>query len=103
MPDFLAQIDELLAETVEAAAARERTTFGKMLEQTDGSVVLFGAGRLGQLCARALRRGGIPVRAFCDGNPLLRGERREGVEVLDPTEAARRFGDGALFVISIWT
>lgn len=103
MTDIVAQIDELLAEPIAAAAERERITFDALLRETDGGVVLFGAGRLGQLCARALRRGGIPLYAFCDGNRELHGATREGAAVLAPADAARRFGANALFVVTIWT
>jgi len=98
----LREIEDLLAEPVAAAAERERTTFAEQLRTSDGAVVLFGAGRLGQLCARALARAGVPLRAFCDGNSRLQGTTVAGVEVLAPAEAARRFG-GALFVVAIWT
>ena len=98
----LPEIEDLLAEPVAAAAERERTTFAEQLRAGDGTVVLFGAGRLGQLCARALARAGVPLRAFCDGNPRLHGTTVAGVEVLAPADAARRFG-GALFVVAIWT
>jgi len=98
----LREIEDLLAEPVAAAAERERTTFAEQLRTGDGAVVLFGAGRLGQLCVRALARAGVPLRAFCDGNSLLQGTTVAGVEVLAPADAARRFG-GALFVVAIWT
>ncbi|MFZ5494477.1 MAG: FkbM family methyltransferase [Verrucomicrobiota bacterium] len=97
------QIEGLLAESVAAAGARERTAFGAQLRGTDGGVVLFGAGRLGRLCARALRRAGVPLRAFCDRNARLHGTTVEGAVVLSPEEAAARHGDGALFVVAIWT
>jgi len=98
----LREIEDLLAEPVAAAAERERTTFAEQLRAGDGTVVLFGAGRLGQLCARALARAGVPLRAFCDGNSRLQGTTVAGVEVLAPAEAARRFPQ-ALFVVAIWT
>ena len=98
----LREIEDLLAEPVAAAAERERTTFAEQLRAGDGTVVLFGAGRLGQLCARALARAGVPLRAFCDGNSRLQGTTVAGLEVLAPADAARRFG-GALFVVAIWT
>jgi FkbM family methyltransferase len=97
------QIEALLAESFEAAAARERQSFPALLHPTDGSVVLFGAGRVGQLCARALRRGGLTLRAFCDSNPNLHGSQVAGVDVITPQEAAHRFGASALFVVTIWT
>ena len=98
-----AEIAQLLAETPSAALARETEAFTRNLEGTDGTVVLFGAGRLGRLCARALRRGAIPLRAICDRNPALGGTTVEGVPVLRPEEAAARFGAQALFVVAIWT
>jgi FkbM family methyltransferase len=58
---------------------------------------------LGRLCARALRRGGVQLRAFCDGNTALHGTSVEGVKVLALDEAAQRFGSSALFVVTIWT
>jgi FkbM family methyltransferase len=101
--EHLQEIERLLSEPLEAAAVRERETFGQLLRSTDGSVVLFGAGRLGKLCARGLRRAGVPLRAFCDRNPATHGTMQDGVDVLSPEEAARRFGDRALFVVAIWT
>ncbi len=97
------QIEELLAEPIAAAEARERKTFAGLLRGTDGSVVLFGAGRLGRLCARALRRAGVPLRAFCDGNRSLQGTTIDGVFVLHPAEAVQRGGGQSLFVVAIWT
>ena len=96
------RIDELLSEPVASAEEREKKTFAGQLANSDGTVVLFGAGRLGRLCARSLRRGGVPLRAFCDGNVARRGTSPEGAEVLAPEEAARRFGS-SLFVVAIWT
>jgi len=97
------RIHELLAEPIAAAAERERETLPALLRGTDGSVVLFGAGWLGRLCARALRRGGRTLRAFCDSNPVLHGTAVEGVEVMSPAQAARLYGDSALFVVAVWT
>ncbi len=100
---LLSSIQTLLAEPIAAAELRERCAFAAMQAGTDGRVVLFGAGRLGHLCARALHAAGVPLLAFCDGNPALHGTIQEGVEVLSPPDAARRFGDSALFVVAIWT
>lgn len=97
------KIHALLAEPIAAAAERERRTFPTLLRDGDGSVVLFGAGRLGRLCARALRRGGVTLRAICDRNSSLHGTVIEGAIVMGPEEAARQFGSSALFVVSIWT
>lgn len=103
MSAILSSIHALLAEPLAAAAEREQRTFPTLLRETDGSVVLFGAGRLGRLCARALRRGGVKLRAFCDSDRKLHGTAVEGVEVVGPEQAAERFGGSALFVAAIWT
>lgn len=99
----LEEINALLAEPVAEARERERRTFSTLLDGTGGSVVLFGAGRLGRLCARALRRGGLTLRAFCDNNPAFHGSVVEGAAVISPEEAAQKFGPTALFVVAIWT
>ena len=97
------RIEVLLSEPVEVAANRELETFPALLKETDGTIVLFGAGRMGRICARALGRGGIAIRAFCDGNPAHHGSRIEGAIVMAPDEAARRYGGSSMFVVSIWT
>ncbi|MEI8088761.1 MAG: FkbM family methyltransferase [Opitutaceae bacterium] len=99
---YAVQIERLLAEPLASAAQRERETFRHELSRTDGTVVVFGAGRLGRLCARALQRGGVPLRAFCDGNAQRQGVIQDGVAIIAPVEAARRFPQ-ALFVVAIWT
>ena len=99
---YAVQIERLLAEPLAPAAQRERETFRHELSRSDGTVVVFGAGRLGRLCGRALQRGGVPLRAFCDGNAQRQGVVQDGVEIISPAEAARRFPQ-ALFVVAIWT
>jgi hypothetical protein len=96
---YAVQIERLLAEPLASAAQRERETFRHELSRSDGTVVVFGAGRLGRLCARALQRGGVPLRAFCDGNAQRQGVVQDGVEIIAPAEAARRFPQ-ALFVVA---
>lgn len=96
-------INELLAEPLATAMRRERETWPALRRGTNGSVVLFGAGRLGRLCARALRGGGLTLRAFCDSNPKIHGTTIEGALVISPEVAVRRYGASALFVVAIWT
>jgi FkbM family methyltransferase len=96
------RIGKLLSESVESARERESKSFAAEFQGCDG-VVLFGAGRLGRLCARALRRAGIPLRGFCDTNSRLHGAEIDGARVLSPEEAAARHGEKDLFVVAIWT
>jgi FkbM family methyltransferase len=94
---------ELLREPVEAARERERSAFSVQLRETDGSIVIFGAGRLGQLCAAAAKSLGVDVVAFCDNEARYWGTRTRGVPVISPGEASAKFGHRCLFVIAIWT
>jgi FkbM family methyltransferase len=65
-------------------------------------VVLFGAGVLGQRISRALRMARIEPQAFADNNPGLHGKQVDGVAVMAPVEAARRFGSAGVFIIAVW-
>jgi FkbM family methyltransferase len=91
---------ELLAETEGAARLREAAVFDEQLEGAAGKVVLFGAGSLGRKVAAALRRHGIEPLAFADNNIALGGTLVDGVPAMAPAEAAGRFGEEALFVVS---
>src|SRR5439155_9310233 len=97
-----AELEELLAESVDQARERERTEFDRIAGSRAASVVLFGARKLGQLALAGLRHTGIEPCAFCDNNPALWGQSIEAVPVFSPADAARRFGDSAVFVIAVW-
>src|SRR5438477_6674877 len=97
-----AELEELLAESVDHARERERTDFDRIAGPRADSVVLFGARKLGQLALAGLRQAAIEPCAFCDNNPALWGQSIEGVRVFSPADAARRFGDSAVFVITVW-
>jgi FkbM family methyltransferase len=64
--------------------------------------VLFGAGGLGRRTLAGLRQLGIEPAAFTDNNPVLWGQELDGLTVLSPEDAARRFGKTAAFVVTIW-
>jgi len=96
------QLDLLLAENREAVVAREATAFDAAAEAGAESLVLFGAGGLGRRALRGLRRVGIEPVALADNNPALWHRKLEGIEVLPPEEAARRWGRQAAFVVTIW-
>jgi len=65
-------------------------------------VVLFGAGGLGRQTLACLRAASIEPLAFCDNNETLWQTTVDGLKVVAPQEAARLFGDVALFVVTIW-
>ncbi len=57
---------------------------------------------MGRRTLRGLRKLNIEPLAFCDNNPLLWGEKVEGVRVFSLPEAAAKYGRDAVFVITIW-
>lgn len=95
-------LEELFAEGEAGATARERSAFDLMAGPSKGLIVLFGAGRVGRKTLAGLRKVGIEPIAFVDNNARLWNTFVERVEVLSPKEAARRHGDQATFVITIW-
>lgn len=100
---ILREIEARLAEPLPHVYRREATAFDQQRACTDGTVVLYGAGRLGRLCLRMLADVGVRVVALCDRNEGVHGALIEGVLVLRPEEAAARFGADSLFLITIWT
>jgi len=91
-----AQLEQLLAETVEAAALRESSRYRDIAGDPNRPVVLLGAGNLGRRTLRGLRTLGREVVAFTDNAPERWGAMVDGVPVLSPDEATRRFGAEAV-------
>src|SRR5258707_411336 len=61
-------LEELLAEGVDGAIARERSTFDEFAGPFGRDIVLFGAGNLGRRTLRKLREEGIEPLAFLDND-----------------------------------
>jgi FkbM family methyltransferase len=96
------ELDSLLDEPLADARHREQTTFERALKPFSKRVVIYGAGNLGRRTLAGLRDTGIDVVAFADRNPALRDQSVRGVPVYAPEEAADKFGNNALFVITLW-
>ncbi len=94
-------LDDVLSESVAQVKRRERTQLDQLLAARQGECVLFGAGSVGHRALQGLRSAGIQPRAFSDNNPLLWGTQIDGLPVLAPELAARRFGADAHFFITI--
>jgi len=97
-----AQIKKIFKETYEEILQRERSSFDKLTSPFTNSFVLFGAGGLGQKTLTGLRKVGLEPLAFADNNAELWGKRLDGLTVLSPEEAARKYGQNASFIITIW-
>jgi FkbM family methyltransferase len=96
------ELDQLLSEDIAACRARERMAFEYASAGSDGSIVLFGAGRLGHKTLAALRSVRHAPVAIADNNPALWGTAIDGVPILAPADAGARFGKNATFVVTIW-
>jgi FkbM family methyltransferase len=97
-----AQLDALLGESVDAAIRREQTAFDQCAAPFEQKLVLFGAGAFGRHTLAGLRRIGLEPLAFTDNNARLWGQQVDGVPVFSPADAAKRFGAGAAFIVTIW-
>lgn len=91
---------ELLDESLDSAARRERSTFDQLTSNAAG-IVLFGAGGLGRIVLNALRANGIEPIAFVDNR--MQGTVFEGVPVYSPKVGAERWGRSAAFVVTVWS
>jgi FkbM family methyltransferase len=96
------KLDRLLDESVEAAQERERTAFDQAAEPYGRRLVLFGAGNMGRRVLARLRQAGIEPLAFADNSEGSWGKVIDGLTVLRPEEAARRHGENATFVVTIY-
>lgn len=95
-------LQELLKEPVPSVIEREESTLEELISNCNGRVVLFGAGSLGQRALSKLREIGIEPLCMCDNNKNRWGSSVDDCLLLSPAEAASRFGDSALFVVTIW-
>lgn len=92
------ELTEILAEDLEAARRRERSTFSDLV--AGRPIVLYGAGGAGRRTAAALRAAGSAPVAFADANQA--GHEVDGLSVLAPEEAAGRYGRTAAFVVAVY-
>jgi FkbM family methyltransferase len=103
MVDSLAlELERLVSEDATAVAEREQTTFDRASAPLGENLVLCGAGGLGRKTLAGLRSRGVEPLAFADNNPRLWNTSVDGLPVLEPREAAGRFGRRATFAVTIW-
>ena len=95
-------LHRLLEKRIEDLIEEESAAFDQVTAGGPEDLVLFGAGHLGRKTLEGLRKAGVEPIAFCDNNPALLGGDVQGLQVLSPQEAARRYGQKAVFVATIW-
>lgn len=94
-------LQDLFSEPGSSVRRRERNSLHELLEQRDQRCVVFGAGSMGRRSLAALTSIGIQPLAVCDNNPDLWGMRVENLPILSPASAAGRFGEDAVFFVTI--
>lgn len=99
----LKQFTDLTREDFNELVQRANNDIQAKLERSQGKVVLFGAGRLGEHIIKCARNAGLSVSAFVDNNPDKWGNLFDGIEIISPAESISRFADNNLFVITVFT
>ena len=100
---LLEELETLLSEDIASVIQREQTTFDNLITPFNKDIVLVGAGNLGKQVLQQLRQEGIEPLAFTDNNPKLWNQNINGLIVLSPEDAALKFGQKAVFVVTIWS
>jgi FkbM family methyltransferase len=97
------QLDRVLVELGPPAGlrARESATFDALAGGAREAVI-FGSGSLGRIILDGARASRVPVLAFADNNRAQWGAAVDGVPVMSPDEAVRRFADRAFFIVGIY-
>jgi FkbM family methyltransferase len=93
---------EMAAETPEERVARWQGRFDQLTGSAPDGLVLFGAGHFGQWALGRLRKAGSQPCCISDNNPATWGSLVDGIEVLSPADAVRRFGQTACFVVTVY-
>jgi FkbM family methyltransferase len=96
------QLIRVLGEDENTAKYREKTEFDRLSAPLGSSLVLFGAGGLGQIVLAGLRGCDIEPLAFVDNNMALWDKPVGDLQVMSPERAAAAFGSEAIFIITIW-
>jgi FkbM family methyltransferase len=100
--DSMLPLQELLQEPLSSVIEREQNALERLVQECRSRVVLFGAGSLGGRVLAKLRSIGIEPLCISDNNPQRWNSTVDACPVLSPTEAAKRHGAEALFIVTIW-
>jgi len=100
--DLERQLDDLLSESIAMAKERAKLTFDRLADPFADRIILFGAGGLGRRTLAGLLKVGIEPLAFADNNPKLWKTKINGINILSPVDAAQRFRENAVFIVTIW-
>jgi FkbM family methyltransferase len=102
MTETATDLDGLLGAGWRAAAERRRSQIADRIgDRRD--VLLFGAGYLGRHALADMSELRYRPLAFVDNNPAIWGTQIDGLEVIGPDDAVRRYGGQALWLITVYT
>src|SRR5215813_6587404 len=93
------ELEELLSESPADAARRAASRFSL---RAGDAPALYGAGQLGRQVLARLRTLGWEPLAFADDTPAKQGTRIDGLPVVSPREFVEKFGERAIFVVTIF-
>jgi FkbM family methyltransferase len=100
--DVMEPLSGVLTESVESVKQRELSALDDLLAARQNRCVIYGAGTLGRKAIALLREIGVTPLAVVDSNSQRWGSEVSGLTVLSPSDAAERFGDNAVFFVTIW-
>ncbi len=93
---------DCLATPLAEARQRLRAAYDAIPGHEQRPLILFGCGPLGRRTAAALALAGRAPVAFADNNSTLWATLVDGVPVLQPSEAVERYGETAIFAVTIY-
>ena len=97
------RLNKILEQNPSDLIREQKSKFDRRIKTTGEVYVLFGAGYLGKIALRNLRKIGIEPVAFTDNNSSLWNTSVEDLKVFAPEEAVARFKQKAIFVITVYT
>ncbi|MDO8682987.1 MAG: FkbM family methyltransferase [Armatimonadota bacterium] len=102
MPTLDDRLNEILGRNADHVVSEQSDRVRGLVSSRGGSIIIFGAGRLGRDVLDGLKRTGIQPLAFADNNPASWGKAVDGLKVISPKEAAAYTGK-AVFVTGVYT
>jgi FkbM family methyltransferase len=98
--DLNRTLDELLDRGIESIASSLSAEYPRPCEGRP--LVLFGSASLGRKALAGLRRAGVVPLAFCDNKASCWGQDVDGIPILAPIEAVSRYGQEAVFAVTLY-
>lgn len=95
-------LSDLLSITAPEATRHLCAPYTSIPDRDNRPIVLFGCGALGRRTASTLAQAGRPAIAFADNNAARWNNVLDGAQVLAPGEAVARYGDTAIFAVTIY-